>query len=123
VKYVGMIAVVAVLVALTGCASLAGTFGLASQQYVDERIEAARVEMTDGIEANKMRIDENQATLDEYARTADQLEELMESIRVSVETTEELKALADVLEDRLENLPVETIKQLVGILEQYLEGK
>jgi hypothetical protein len=34
-----------------------------------------------------------------------------------------LRALADILEQRLENLPVETIRQLVGILNEYLEDR
>ena len=61
--------------------------------------------------------------MDNYAATAARLEELIASMEGTVKTTDELKNLAVILEDRLEDLPKETIRQLVEILNNYLEGK
>lgn len=90
---------------LSGCQTMAGWFGLATEQYVDEKMT------------------EVQTQVDEYVSTADKLEELIGSVENAVQTTEELKQLAVVLEDRLTNLPDETIKQLVEILQAHLEGE
>lgn len=105
---------VVVFSGLTGCASIAGTFGVASEQYVDEKLSEAEGRLS-------TRIDGNQAKVDEFAATADQLEALIESVEDAVRTTDELKQLAVVLEERLNNLPVETIKQLVEVLQRYLD--
>ena len=99
---------------LTGCASIAGTFGIASEQYVDEKMSEAEGRLSSGI-------DDNRTKVDEFAATADQLEALIGSVEDAVRTTDELKELAVILEERLNNLPVETIKQLVEVLQRYLE--
>jgi hypothetical protein len=39
------IVIIAILVAITGCASMAGTFGIASKSYVDEQLEVVRSEL------------------------------------------------------------------------------
>lgn len=101
---------------LTGCASMAGTFGIASQEYVDEKLSEAEGRLAP-------RIQENRKKVDEYSATADQLEELIGSVEDAVRTTDELKQLAVILEERLNNLPVETIKQLVDVLQQYLDAQ
>jgi hypothetical protein len=66
---------------------------------------------------------EVQDQIEEVSTTADQLEGLISSMEKAVRTTEELQALAVELEKRLADLPEETIKQLVEILEQYLEQR
>jgi hypothetical protein len=112
-----IIAVAIIAVAgLSGCASMAGTFGVASQEYVDEKLAETDARLASRIEANKTRVDE-------YAETADKLEALISSVEEAVRTTDELKQLAVVLEERLENLPHETITQLVDILQQYLDER
>ena len=107
---------IAALTGLTGCASIAGTFGIASQKYVDEKMSETELRLSS-------RIDDNRAKVEEYAATADQLEELIGSVESAVRTTEELKQLAVVLEERLDKLPEETIRQLVDVLQQYLESR
>lgn len=108
--------IVLAFVAVSGCASMAGTFGIASQEYVDEKLSEAEGRLAP-------RIDENRAKVDKFAATADQLEELIGSVESTVRTTAELKQLAVILEERLNNLPVETIKQLVDVLQQYLDAQ
>ena len=129
-KYLRLLLGASLIVMLAGCASLAGVFGIASETYVDEQVAAARSQsdselqkVSEGVEANRGAIEANKATIDEYTQTAGELEELIVSIQQTVETTDELKELARMLEQRLENLPVETIRQLVGILQSYLEDK
>ena len=117
------VVVLIVFSVLSGCASLAGTFGIASQKYVDEQLTIARDELSTEIKSNSMQIGEAKGKLEQYTSSASQLEELIVSMKQAVDTTDELRQLADVLQARLENLPVETIRQLVGILDQYLEGK
>jgi hypothetical protein len=119
---IGVVALI-VFSILSGCASLAGTFGIASKQYVDEQLTVTRDELSTEIKSNSMEIGETKGQLEKFSASATQLEGLIVSMEKTVETTEELKQLADVLEGRLANLPVETIRQLVGILDQYLEGK
>ena len=119
-KHVKLAVVLVLAVAvLSGCATL----GIATRTYVDEQLSAARNELSNEIQDNKSSIDENRSAIDAYGETAAQLEELIISIQQTVETTDELKQLAGILEQRLENLPVETIKQLVGILQEYLEDR
>jgi hypothetical protein len=110
-----VLVMIAALVGLSGCASIAGTFGIASEQYVDEKMSEAEGQLSS-------RIDDNRSKVDKYASTADQLEELIGSVEDAVATTDELKQLAVILEERLNNLPQETIKQLVDVLQQYLDA-
>ena len=119
-----------IAILVSGCASLAGVFGIASESYVEEQLTSVREEMQSeiadaqrGATEAKAAADVNKSAIDEFAATADQLGILIESIQQTVETTEELKRLGAVLEERLVNLPVETIRQLVGILNEYLETK
>ena len=104
------------LVVLSGCQSLAGSFGIATQQYVDDK-------MTETEGRLSAQIDENRSKLEKYETAADKLEELINSVEGAVRTTDELKQLAGVLEERLNSLPEETIRQLVDVLQQYLDEK
>ena len=110
------LSLVLLIVALSGCQTMAGWFGLATEQYVEEKMTEVQTQF-DG------QLVEMKSQVDEYAATADKLEELIGSVETAVQTTEELKQLAVVLEDRLTNLPEETIKQLVEILQAHLEGR
>ena len=123
-KYAGVIVVMVVsLVAFSGCATLAGKVGIASEDYVTAQVEAARASLQMEIDTTNKKLEAAQSEIDQYSQSASNLEQLIESMQRTVQTTDELKQLADVLKGRLENLPVETIRQLVTILEQYLEGK
>jgi len=104
------------LVVLSGCQSLAGSFGIATQQYVDDKMAETEGRLSS-------QIDENRSKLEKYETTADKLEELISSVEGAVRTTDELKQLAGVLEERLNSLPEETIRQLVSVLQQYLDEK
>lgn len=112
-----MLAIVTVmLLSFTGCGTMAGWVGIASKTYVDEQLMAAQEEAA----KNSSEIKAVQSKINEFQNTADQLEGLISSVEETVQATAELKALADILEQRLVNLPNETIRQLVSILDQYL---
>ena len=111
------------LIGFSGCASLAGTFGIATEEYVNEKMGEAETRLSSQVQANQSKIDANRSQLEEFAATADKLNELIVAMEESVQTTRELQQLAIILEERLENLPVETIRQLVDILQQYLDAQ
>jgi len=115
-RWASAVLAVFALVVLSGCQSLAGSFGIATQQYVDDK-------MTETEGRLSAKIDENRSKLEEYETAADKLEELINSVEGAVRTTDELKQLAGVLEERLNSLPEETIRQLVDVLQQYLDEK
>ena len=115
-RTVFIVLMIAALSGLTGCASIAGTFGIASEKYVDEKMSEADGRLSS-------RIDDNRTKVEKYASTADQLEALIGSVEDAVRTTDELKQLAVVLEERLNNLPEETIAQLVDVLQQHLDAQ
>ena len=115
------------LVGLTGCQTMAGWFGIASEQHVDDRIVEMQAQIDERMVEKQAQIDERmvgmQAQIDKYVVAADQLEGLIESLGEMAQTTEELESLASVLEERLVDLPDETIRQLVGVLQGYLDSK
>ncbi len=113
-----------------GCTTIARWMKVPSQEYVDERfsqLEGQFGEVTS--ETGQIRQEINQVqeevgqirgSVDEVSATADKLEELLVSFQETMRTTDELSRLAGVLEERLNDLPKETIRQLVDILQAYL---
>lgn len=64
-----------------------------------------------------------QSDMDLYTDTAAKLEDALVALEATVQKTQELSQLALVLEEKLINLPEETIQQLVTILQQYLDSR
>ena len=129
------LAVVGLVMSAAGCASLAVRMGMASQEYVDEKlaeitssveasqaqVDAKLAEVSGSIDENRTGIDQATAQLIEVSGTADKVEQVLTATQETIKTTEELKQLASVLEERLIDLPDETIRRLVGVLQDYLE--
>jgi type IV pilus biogenesis protein CpaD/CtpE len=106
---------------MAGCATTEPLWFIATPGYVDSRIalseEAVRQEYEQSIARLEAELADQRATAEELAALAEMIEEIDASNR-------ELLGLAETLEDRLEDLPRETIAQLVEILEAYLaEGE
>lgn len=118
VRRLGASLAVLSVAALTGCASLGGAVGLASQDYVDTRI----AELRSAVEDNRTAVDGAAGRLDRFDEVAQQIEASLVAVEEAVTTTEELSRLAGILEERLEVLPSETIRQLVEILQAHLDG-
>jgi septal ring factor EnvC (AmiA/AmiB activator) len=118
-----LIAVVAVAM-MSGCATFGDLVGLASEEYVDERIAEVQAEMSGlsgEIEDNRSKIAQANSRLEDISVAADEVAHALESMESAVRTTEELKQLAVVLEERLADLPEQTIQQLVEVLQAYLD--
>lgn len=123
----GLVALLAVT--LSGCATMGGIVGIASEEYVDAQIAAAKTEIESEVQLNKASVDEVAADVEELSseismlvETAARVEDALTAVDEAVATTEELKQLADILEERLNTLPEETIRRLIQILQDHLDG-
>ena len=95
--------VVVLALLLTGCATMAGWVGIASEEHVAEQIDSVR------------------SDIEAYQQNLAEVEQLVNTVEDTVETTRELNRLAKALERRLQELPRETIQQLVEVLQEYLD--
>ena len=113
------------IMSLSACAS--GSFlGLATSAYVDEQLEATRAEveaaredMSGQLQAELSTVRVDVDRVDELTRD---LEQLLATIRENERATQELQQLATVVASRLDELPTETLRRLVEILERNLEA-
>ena len=113
------------IMSLSACAS--GSFlGLATSAYVDEQLEATRAEveaaredMSGQLQAELSTVRFDVDRVDELTRD---LEQLLATIRENERATQELQQLATVVASRLDELPTETLRRLVEILERNLEA-
>ncbi len=113
------------IMSLSACAS--GSFlGLATSAYVDEQLEATRAEveaaredMSGQLQAEISTVRFDVDRVDELTRD---LEQLLATIRENERATQELQQLATVVASRLDELPTETLRRLVEILERNLEA-
>jgi hypothetical protein len=103
-----------VLIFLSGCGTMAGWVGIASSKSVDEKLAGTRSDLE--AEVGSLRSD-----LDAYQAKASEIERLGRSIEETIRATEELQQLAEIMESRLQQLPRDTIEELVEILQRYLD--
>ena len=104
-----------VLSLFTGCTTLAGWVGIASEKSVDESLGAARRDLETEIAGLRGDMEQVQEQVVRIERLGALFEETMQA-------TEELQQLAKVMESRLEKTPRDTIEKLVDILQDYLEA-
>ncbi|MEE8440209.1 MAG: hypothetical protein V3S41_00690 [Spirochaetia bacterium] len=106
------------MVLLAGCATTEPIWFIATPGYVEAQIatseSATRQEYEAQIARLQDELDAQRAVSNDLAALADVIAEIESSNRA-------LLGLADELEDRLAELPRETIRQLVEILQQHLE--
>ena len=107
-----------VLVLFAGCATTKPLWFIATPGYVEAQIatseNAIRLEYEAEIARLQDELNAQRAVSDELVALADVIAEIEDS-------NQELLGLADELEDRLSELPLETIRQLVEILQQHLQ--
>lgn len=108
-----LFAVLAAL-SLSGCATMAGWVGIASSESVDEKLAGTRGQLETEIGSLRSELDVHQARVAE-------IEDLSSSMEDAIQKTEELEQLAEVMAARLEQMPRDTIQELVEILQRYLE--
>ncbi len=100
---------------LFGCATENGLFGfIATTDYVKKEIEAQKKQTDTEIKAVK-------SDVEEMKTLTNRVKNLLDEVEKTKQTTEELQKLADALKLRLNDLPRETLKQLVDILQMYLQ--
>ena len=107
-----------VVLVLAGCATTKPIWFIATPGYVEARVatseDATRLEYEAQIARLQDELDAQKAVSDDLAALADVIGEIESS-------NQELLGLADELEDRLAELPRETLRQLVEILQRHLE--
>jgi len=107
--------VMAVLLIFTGCATADnGLFGyFATTDYVKKQLEEAK-KVTDS-ELNSVKKD-----VSDMKALTGKVKDLLDEVSQTKQSTEELQKLAKSLESRLNNLPHETLVEIIKILENYL---
>ena len=106
------------VVLFAGCATTEPIWFIATPGYVEAQIATSENATRGDYEAQIARL---QDELDAQRTVSDELAGLAEVIAEIESSNQELLGLADELEDRLAELPRETIRQLVEILQQHLE--
>jgi outer membrane murein-binding lipoprotein Lpp len=118
-----IIAAIAASLALAGCAS--GSFlGLATSAHVDEQFATSTAERDAALQALEGTLSGELSSLQVDVQRVDELtrelEILLATIRENERATQELQQLATVVASRLEELPTETLRRLVEILQGSL---
>lgn len=111
------------LILLSGCGTMAGWVGIASKKFVEEKMVTLQEQVQIEVDQSRSEMAQMRTVMDGFATTASMLEGALISFEQTVKTTEELSQLAGILEEKLVNLPKETIQQLVTILQQYLDSR
>jgi len=110
---------VAAVLVLAGCATTEPIWFIATPGYVESRIATSEEATRSAYEAELARL---QAQIDSQNEIVSRLDSMSDVIAEVEKNNDDLLALADVLEERLQNLPTETIRELVAILQEYLDA-
>jgi peptidoglycan hydrolase CwlO-like protein len=124
------------LLVLGGCATMAGWVGIASEAQVEEvgqkasaaetRLAAAEAQLAaaeQALASANGEIDRLEAQLQGYQEQADRLEGLSGDLEQTIRTTRELEKLAEIMEDRLQQLPQDTLRLLADIIQKQLADR
>lgn len=115
-KWIALGFVAVVLVA--GCATTEPIWFIATPGYVEAQIAMSESATRQEYEAQFAQI---QSELNAQRAVSDELATLADVIAEVESSNRELLGLADELEDRLTAIPLETIRQLVEILQRHLD--
>ena len=111
---------------LAGCATMAGWVGIASEEMVEEQGAATDAQLAAAnarLTATAAEIESLKSQLEAAEAKAARLERLAGEMEETIRATEELQALADVMEGRLQALPQDTLRLLMEILQAHLQGR
>lgn len=108
--------VIAVLLVFSGCATADnGLFGyFATTDYVKKQLAETKKATESEISATKKDVAEIKAL-------TGKIKDLLGEVSQTKQSTEELQKLAKALEERLNDLPRETLTKMVKILQDYLD--
>lgn len=106
---------------LSGCASTGFLGFIATTQYVDKHLATAQQQTQAQIAENTNEVHKVRSDVAKLNELRSTLQSLVADINRNKKSTEELKSLAAKMETRLNEIPRETLMQLVQILQQYLK--
>lgn len=106
---------------LSSCASTGFLGFLATTQYVDKHLATVQEETRAGIAENTNEVRKVKSDVKSLSELRATMESLIGDIQKTKESTAELKKLASQMEARLNQIPKETLQELVQILQDYLK--
>ncbi len=98
---------------LSGCATTS-FLGLAKTSYVDQKTQANRQEILQRLEAL-------QGQVEQITEVTGDLKALVRDIAETKQATEKLQELAKQVEGRFQEIPRETLRELMELIRRYLE--
>ena len=118
ITVVGAVALVALL---AGCASTGFLGFIATTGYVDKHLSAEQKKTQAQIAENTNQVHKVQSDVKNLDVLKSTLESLITEVKQNTRSTGELKKLAAGMETRLNQIPRDTLAELVQILQQYLK--
>jgi septal ring factor EnvC (AmiA/AmiB activator) len=116
-----IIPIVSIAFVLSGCASTGFLGFLATTDSVDQQIAERDAAVRKELEAQKAEIDRMSKNLEELETLRDDTKEAVEQASQSRQSIEELRALIDDLESKLLDLPEQTLRRIIEILQASLK--
>ncbi len=116
-----IIPIVSIAFIFSGCASTGFLGFLATTDSVDQRIAERDAAVKEELEAQKAEIGRMSRDLKELENVKADAAEAVEQASQSRQSVEELRALIDDLESRLLDLPEQTLRRIIEILQASLE--
>ena len=116
-----IIPIVSIAFVLSGCASTGFLGFLATTDSVDQQFAERDAAMREELEAQKAEIDRMSRDLKELENVKADAAEAVEQASQSRQSIEELRSLIDDLESRLLDLPEQTLRRIIEILQASLE--
>lgn len=110
-----------VLLMFGGCASTGFLGFLATTQYVDQHIAKAQQETDAKVAQTQDDVNKLQSNVQNLDQLKAQLTGLIADLQKQKEETAQLQDLAKQVEARLNQLPVDTIRQIVLVLQDYVQ--
>jgi len=116
----GILAIV--LLIFTGCATADnGLFGyIATTDYVKKQLAETKKATETELNATKSDVQGVKKDVADIKALTGKVRDLLDEVSQTKQSTEELQKLAKALEARLNDLPRETLTQMVKILQDYL---
>lgn len=116
-----IIPIVSIAFVLSGCASTGFLGFLATTDSVDQQIAERDAAVRKELEAQKAEIDRMSKNLEELETLRDDTKEAVEQASQSRQSIEELRALIDDLESKILDLPEQTLRRIIEILQASLK--
>jgi chromosome segregation ATPase len=119
-KRLALLAVVGVVLSLSGCMSTGFMGFLATTDMVDKKISDQDKKISDRDEKVSQELDSIKSELKTYQSLKDDARKALDQVTATQKDVEELKVLLQQAEGRLNEMPRETIQKLVEALQQFL---